>query len=159
MIGIAGITGVYFGNAGALINPYRPDVEGYCAFLDFYLTLFKPDTVKKYIRNINTAPLERAGYHMNAIPKLMIQRTFKAAAKRLGHVAPKTRFPLTLDILRNIKPRFNFTMHDDRMLWAILCVGFFTLARIGEWFQVTSHLGLLIYQGGQGMSVFSRYED
>lgn len=120
-------------NAGVLINPYRPDVEGYCAFLDFYLTMFKPDTVKKYIRNINTASLERAGYHMNAhIPKLMVQRTFKSAAKRLGHVAPRTRLPLTLNILKNIKPGFNFTTHNDRMLWAILCVGFFTLARIGE---------------------------
>ncbi len=92
-----------------------------------------PDTVKKFIRNINTASLERAGYHMNAhIPKLMVQRTFKAAAKRLGHVAPRTRLPITLDILQKIKPSFNFRLHDDRMLWAILCVGFFTLARIGE---------------------------
>lgn len=119
--------------SGVIINPYRPCVESYCAFLDFYLTLFKPDTVQKYIKNINTAALERSGYHVNThIPKLIVQRTFRAAAKRLGHVAPKARLPLTLDILLKTKPFFNFQLHDDRTLWAILCVGIFTLARIGE---------------------------
>ncbi len=70
---------------------------------------------------------------MNAhIPRLIVQRTFKAAAKRLGHIAPKARLPLTLDILSKIKPLFNFQLQDDRMLWAILSLGIFTLARIGE---------------------------
>lgn len=120
-------------DAGVYLNPYRPDLEGYCAFLDFYLTIFKPDTVRKYIKNINTASLERSGYHMNAhIPRLMIQRTFKAAAKRLGHLPPKTRLPLTVDILKALRPHFDFKLHDDRTLWAIICVGVFTLARIGE---------------------------
>lgn len=120
-------------NAGVIVNPYRPCVESYCAFLDFYLTLFKPDTVRKYIKNINTAAVERSGYHINThIPKLIVQRTFRSAAKRLGHAVPGTRLPLTLDILIQIKPFFNFQLHDDRMLWAILCVGIFTLARIGE---------------------------
>jgi hypothetical protein len=120
-------------NAGVKIDPYRPSVDCYGAFLDFYLTLFKPDTVHKYIRNINTASLERAGYRMNDhIPSMIIKRTFKSAAKRLGGLPTRTRLPLTLDILLKIKPLLDFALHDDRTLWAILCVGVFTLARIGE---------------------------
>ena len=54
----------------------------------------KPDTVRKYIKNINTASLERAGYHMNAhIPQLVIKRTFKSAAKLRTRGAEDTLAP------------------------------------------------------------------
>src|SRR3954462_11594838 len=42
------------------------------------------------------------------------------------------RLPLTVSVLRRLRPRINFGKHNDRALWAILCVGVFTLARIGE---------------------------
>ena len=54
-----------------------------------------------------------------------------AAAKRHKDVFSK-RLPLTLDILTRIKPLLNPKSHNDRAFWAILCVGIFTLARIGE---------------------------
>jgi len=37
-----------------------------------------------------------------------------------------------VDILKRLKPHLDFSVHADRALWAILCVGVFTLARIGE---------------------------
>lgn len=115
------------------INPFRPPLYSYCTFIDYYLTLFRPDTVRKYIRNINTAAVERTGHKMNAhINPLVIKRTFRAAAKRLGHIAPKKRLPLTVQILFKLRDVFDFSSHNDRTLWAILCVGVFTLARIGE---------------------------
>ncbi len=115
------------------INPFRPPLYSYCTFIDYYLTLFKPDTVRKYIRNINTAAVERTGHKMNAhIHPLVIKRTFRAAAKRLGHIAPQKRLPLTVQILLQLRDVFDFSSHNDRTLWAILCVGVFALARIGE---------------------------
>ena len=63
---------------------------------------------------------------------MWIKRTFVAAAKRSGHVGPRKRLPLTTDILAKLKAHLDFTSHNDRALWAILCVGVFSLARIGE---------------------------
>lgn len=115
------------------IDPFRPPLDSYCTFIDYFLTLFRPDTVRKYVRNINTASVERTGHRMNAhIHPLVIKRTFRAAARRLGHIAPQKRLPLTVDILLKLRAAFDLALHDDRTLWAILCVGVFALARIGE---------------------------
>ncbi len=50
----------------------------------------------------------------------------------MGYSGQRKRLPLTPDILAKIKPLLNFTKNDDRAFWAILCVGVFSLARIGE---------------------------
>lgn len=77
--------------------------------------------------------MERVGYHITRhLNKLWIKRTFAEACKRFGHVPPTLRLPLTTSILVRLRPCFNFTLHDHRALWAIICVGVFTLARIGE---------------------------
>ena len=60
-----------------------------------------------------------------------IERTFKAAASSRTSPCEK-RLPLTVDILGSVKDRLDFSSPDDRALWAILCVGVFTLARLGE---------------------------
>ncbi len=46
--------------------------------------------------------------------------------------SPQKRLPLTVDILLKLRSEFDFADHNDRTLWAILCVGVFALARIGE---------------------------
>ncbi len=115
------------------INPFRPPLVSYCTFIDYCLTLFRPDTVRKYVRNINTAAVERTGNKINShIHPLVIKRTFRAAAKCLGYSPPQKRLPLTVDILLKLRSEFDFADHNDRTLWAILCVGVFALARIGE---------------------------
>jgi hypothetical protein len=82
---------------------------------------------------MNTACFERVGYYLHRnLNKLWVKRTFAAAMKRAGYVGPRKRLPLTTDILARLKPLIDFSKNDDRALWAILCVGVFTLARIGE---------------------------
>lgn len=115
------------------LSPFAPPLDVYCSFIYFYLSLYKPDTVKKYLTRINTAAKEITGHPINKhLSKLCIDRTFIAAARRMGHGGTKTRLPLTADILAKLHPLIRFELHDDRALWAILCVGVFALARIGE---------------------------
>lgn len=115
------------------LNVYDPPMEVFCTFLDFNLALYKPGTVTSYMKRVNTAAGERVGYPITRnLNKLWIKRTYNAAAKRYGYRGSKQRLPLTLDILVKLRPHLDFNEHDDRALWAILCVGIFTLARIGE---------------------------
>ncbi len=111
-----------------------PSVDTYCCFADFLLYTCKQSTVEQILKRINTVARERIGRKlMGGKGKLLVQRTFAAAAKRMGHnPARRGRLPLTVDVLVKIKPFFDFTLHEDRALWAILCVGVFALARIGE---------------------------
>ena len=115
------------------VNPFQPHLGVYCSFIDFNLSIYKPETVKTYLKRINTAASERTGYpitrHLN---KIWIKRTFVAAAKRIGYDSPNKRLPLTADILARLHPKLDLSRHNDRALWAILCVGVFSLARIGE---------------------------
>ena len=59
--------------------------------------------------------------------KRTIERTYRAAAKRFTSPTSK-RLPLTVDILKKIKPFLDLAAQDDRAIWAILCLGVFTLA-------------------------------
>ena len=115
------------------INVYQPHYQVYCTFINYYLSLYKPSTVKTYLKRINTAARERGrGPLVSARDMIWVRRTFKAAAKRLGHVGPQKRLPITIDILSRLRQFVSLSTHNDRALWAILCVGVFTLARIGE---------------------------
>lgn len=115
------------------LDPYHPVGEVYYSFIEFSLTLYTPSTVKTRLKRINTAGKEISGKLVSEqLSKLWINRTFAAAAKRLAPRAGQKRLPLTPDILAKTKQFVDFTKHDDRALWAILCVGVFTLARIGE---------------------------
>ena len=78
--------------------------------------------------------------------KLQLQRTFDSAARRYG-TSPTKRLPLTVEILAKIRPLIDFAKHEERAIWAILCVGVFSLARIGE-LKVT--LGSVKIKGDHG---------
>jgi len=92
-----------------------------------------PGTVESILRRINTVAKERVGRKLREEPyALLLERTFATAAKHIVGGQKKQRRPLTIDILLKIRPLFDFTTHDDRALWAILCLGVFALARIGE---------------------------
>jgi len=62
---------------------------------------------------------------------LLIKRTYAAAAKRILEPTCK-RLPLTIEILKKLRPFIDFESNNGRAIWAILCVGIFALARIGE---------------------------
>ena len=63
---------------------------------------------------------------------LWVKRTFRAAAKKLGHDPSQRRLPLTVGMLVRVRTHIALDTQDGRALWAILCVGVYTLARIGE---------------------------
>jgi len=114
------------------INMYRPPIHVYCAFLDFLLEFYKPDTVRSYLKRINTYAVQETGEPIhNHLNKLLIKRTYAAAAKRISEPTCK-RLPLTVEILGRLRPFIDFGSNNDRAIWAILCVGVFALARIGE---------------------------
>ena len=115
------------------IDIFRPPYQVYCTFINYYLSLYRPSTVTTYLKRINTAARERGKGPLVAKGDMIwVKRTFRAAAKRLGHDPSQKRLPLTVDILAQIKPAIDLKTQDDRALWAILCVGVFSLARIGE---------------------------
>lgn len=138
------------------VNIYKPTVQVYCCFIDFYLYIYAPETVRSYLKRINTAAIERSGYPLNRyLNKLWIRRTFAAAAKRVGGVKNKKRLPLTVEILAKLRNFIDFSSNDDRAIWAILCVGVFALARIGELVPGSSSklkvtLGAVSVRGGKG---------
>ena len=89
-------------------------------------------TVRGYLRRASTVSKDRGGKGLIKEEwRRVINRTYKQTAKLYNNVFSK-RLPLTTDILRKIKPFLDPTQHNDRALWAVLCLGVFTLARIGE---------------------------
>lgn len=136
---------------------YNPTLEVYCSFINFYLCLYTPETVYSLLKKVNTAARERTGYNLTRnLNNLIIKRTFVAGAARLGYTGSTPRLPLTLEILEKMRGYLDFTLNDDRALWAILCLGFFTLARIGELVpgassQLKVTLGSLSMKGKKGV--------
>ena len=115
------------------IDIFHPPYQVYCTFINYYLSLYRPSTVTTYLKRVNTAARERGKGPLVAKENMLwVRRTFRAAAKRLGHDPSQKRLPLTVDILAQTKPAINLRHQNGRALWAILCVGVFCLARIGE---------------------------
>ena len=115
------------------VDMFRPSIEIYCSFLDFYLSFYKHETVKSYLKRINTFAVQETGHPIHShLNKLWIRRTYVAAAKQAATPTACKRLPLTVEILTKLRPFVNFENNDGRALWAILCVGVLSLARIGE---------------------------
>lgn len=115
------------------IDIYHPPYQVYCTFINYYLSLYKPSTVRTYLKRTNTAARERGkGPLISPRDMIWVKRTFKAAAKRLGHTGPEKRLPLTVDILSRLRRFVDLSTNNGRALWTILCVGVFALARVGE---------------------------
>ena len=92
---------------------------------------------------------------------LWVKRTFRAAAKKLGHDPSQRRLPLTVGMLVRVRTHIALDTQDGRALWAILCVGVYTLARIGELVpgpasRAESESRRSIYARREGRAVFSR---
>src|SRR5690606_16701070 len=59
------------------INMYRPPIHVYCAFLDFLLEFYKPDTVRSYLKRINTYAAQKTGEPIHShLNMLLIKRTY-----------------------------------------------------------------------------------
>ena len=114
------------------VDPFTPSLEVICTFIQYHRIFKKESTVKKYLVRANTVSKDKGGKGLIKDEwTRIINRTYMAAAKRHKDMFSK-RLPLTLDILTRIKPLLDPKSHNDRAFWAILCVGIFTLARIGE---------------------------
>lgn len=115
------------------LTALKPSKEVLCSFIDYHCILKKIDTVKGYIKRANTVARDMGskGGLTKKEWKRDIGRTYRAAAKRFKQVHAMRR-PLDVPTLKKIKPLLDPHSHNDRALWALLCVGIFTLARIGE---------------------------
>ena len=115
------------------IDPFKPHYTVYCAFVYYYLSIYKPSTVTTYLKRMNTAAREKGGGPLVKPEDILwVKRTFRAAAKKLGHDPSQRRLPLTVGMLVRVRTHIALDTQDGRALWAILCVGVYTLARIGE---------------------------
>ena len=115
------------------LDPRFPTVDILCSFIYFYCIFYQISTVKGYVRRAGTVSKTKGGLALARQEwEIEINRTYKAAAKAFPQSSRRNRRPLTVQILKKIKPLLNPTSHNDRALWALLSLGVFTLARIGE---------------------------
>jgi len=115
------------------LDPRYSTLQLVGSFIYFYCIFYKVSTVQNYLRRANTVSKDKGG------PGLVkkewqteIKRTYKAAATAFPQNACDRRRPLTVPILKKLKPLLDPKSHNDRAIWALLCLGVFTLARIGE---------------------------
>lgn len=114
------------------VDELAPTIEVLCSFIQYQCILHPVSTVRGYVRRASTVSKDKGGGGL--IKKdwtRVINRTYKAAARRFKQVTSKRR-PMTVEILKRIKSQLKHESHNDRAIWAILCLGVFTLARIGE---------------------------
>ena len=110
-----------------------PTLEVVGSFIHFYCIFYQISTVQGYLRRASTVSKELGGPGlMKEEWNLEINRTYAAAAKAFPQGSRNKRRPLTVQILRQLKKLLDPRSHNDRALWALLCLGVFTLARIGE---------------------------
>ena len=86
---------------------------------------------RHYIYGIQTLLLE-AGCHVSILRFKLVRRSFKAWGRREGPSDSRPKIPITVAILRKIRPFFFFNTHFDRVIWAMACLAVYGLLRCGE---------------------------
>ena len=115
------------------LDPRFPTLELVGSFIYFYCVFYQISTVKGYVRRAGTVSKTKGGVALTRKEwQIEIDRTYKAAAKVFPQDSRKSKRPLTVQILKKIKSLLDPSSQNDRALWALLCLGVFTLARIGE---------------------------
>ncbi len=114
------------------VDDLAPSLEVLCSYIQYQCIFHPVSTVRGYVRRASTVSKDRGGDGLIKKEWMrVINRTYKAAAQRFRQVTSKRR-PMTVDILKKIRSQLKHESHNDRAIWAILCLGVFTLARIGE---------------------------
>jgi hypothetical protein len=115
------------------LDPRYPTLELLGSYIYFYCIFYQVSTVQGYVKRAGTVCREKGGVGLSKKEwEREINRTYKAAAKSFPQIPRNRRRPLTVQILRKIKGILDPKLPNDRALWALLCLGVFTLARIGE---------------------------
>ena len=115
------------------IDPRYPTLDLLGSYIYFYCIFYKISTVQGYVKRASTRSKDLGGQGLVRREwRREIERTYKAAAKDFPQMQTAKRRPVTVQILKRLRKVLDPKSHNDRAIWALLCLGVFTLARIGE---------------------------
>jgi len=101
-----------------------------CAFVAWASLTLAPDTVGSYLSAIRSLHVD-LGLGDPTADRLVLKRTMTGMRKL--HARPVTqKLPLTVGLLDTFKSHLDLHSHDDRVLWAALCLGVHALLRTAE---------------------------
>lgn len=121
----------YCARAGT--HPSTQEVEHFCFFIGFLRAETGTRAFSSYKKCFAAI---RAVHLAHGLPepwdnKPTLGRALLGLKKMLGTGA-KRKLPLTVDVLRSIRPHFNFGVRADVVVWDILVTAVFGLLRLGE---------------------------
>lgn len=101
------------------------------AFVASIAGSYAPSAINNYVAGV------RAWHIIHGLPWPVDKPRYDAALAGAAQLAPPTskkpaRAPLSLQALTQLASSFNLNHSLDAAVWACLCVGFFSLARLGE---------------------------
>jgi hypothetical protein len=115
-------------------NPSQPVLVGYVCWLHRERS-DKPEglahsTMKTYLMGVRHAHVA-AGLADPTKGKPALETALRAVKLKLGS-KKKERLPVTVSLLNYMREFIDFGSHDQRVVWAVLCLGVYGLLRLGE---------------------------
>jgi hypothetical protein len=118
-------------------DPFVADEAIFCMYVAYLFNggvsgrVTTYSTVKKYMYAI------RAAYLDNGLPSpfkglLILERTLHGCKRSMRKSTGLARLPITVDILRTLKPHFDLAIPFDLIVWSMCVMAVFGLLRCGE---------------------------